>query len=382
MLPWESLIARDARRPRRQAGLHPLEALEGRQLLAYSSLGYSLADLRVRGQAGSIATWGGTANVTITLQNIGASTINEPQSLAPPSEVTSGPDGNVVPPGYVTSSADGGPSQVGIYLSTSRRSLAGALKIGTATFASIPQNDVTQSTVSITLPQHPVGFPTTGVLYLRLVANEGGTVVESNTANNVSGAIPIRFIYRNAPALRATSLGLPSTLSPGDTVAPTIQITNIGSAAAAAGTVQVALVASTTPDFNLGSSIVGLYTVSSSIPGAYGNASSVAGFKHRRLFGSTLSSQNVNGSANTVTISGAAVTLPTSPATYYLGVVIDPNNQLNQLSLPTNRLEQIVRVGPSTSGLPPAGVVGSASTTSFPNPPDGELIGLVNTAAL
>ena len=51
------------------------------------------------------------------------------------------------------------------------------------------------------------------------------------------------------------------------------------------------------------------------------------------------------------------MTLPTSPSTYYLGVVIDPYNTLKQLSLPANRLELIRTVGPSTSGLPPAGVV-------------------------
>ena len=52
------------------------------------------------------------------------------------------------------------------------------------------------------------------------------------------------------------------------------------------------------------------------------------------------------------TFTGAAVTLPTSPGTYFLGIVVDPNNKLNQLSLPANRLEQIRVVGPATPGLP------------------------------
>ena len=71
-----------------------------------------------------------------------------------------------------------------------------------------------------------------------------------------------------------------------------------------------------------------------------------------------------------------AATLPTSPSKYYLGLVIDPNNILTQLSLPANRLELIRTVGPATSGLPPAGVVSTPlSPPAFPNPPDGVPIG-------
>ncbi|MGZ3335828.1 MAG: hypothetical protein ACXWOV_11870, partial [Isosphaeraceae bacterium] len=78
MLPWETLRARDDRRARRRTDLAQLEQLEGRQLLAYSSLGYSLANLHVKAQAGPVATWGGTLDVKAFIQNTGASTINEP----------------------------------------------------------------------------------------------------------------------------------------------------------------------------------------------------------------------------------------------------------------------------------------------------------------
>src|SRR5271165_3546891 len=60
VLPWETLRARDDRRARRRTDLASLEQLEGRQLLSYSSLGYSLPDLQVRGLAGSVAKWGGS----------------------------------------------------------------------------------------------------------------------------------------------------------------------------------------------------------------------------------------------------------------------------------------------------------------------------------
>ena len=132
MLPWETLRARDDRRARRRTDLAALEQLEGRQLLSYSSLGYSLPDLKISGLAGSVASWGGAYQVTVVLQNTGASTIIEPLSLVPASEVAVGPDGSPVPPYYVPSTADAAASQVGIYLAPRPHSLAGAIEIGTS----------------------------------------------------------------------------------------------------------------------------------------------------------------------------------------------------------------------------------------------------------
>jgi hypothetical protein len=144
----------------------------------------------------------------------------------------------------------------------------------------------------------------------------------------------------------------------------------------------VALVASVTPDFNLGSSIVALYTLPQGIPGQSSTPARGSARHHARLFGSSFSSNNVTPARNVETFTGAPVTLPASPRTYFLGVVIDPTNKLNQLSLPANRLEQIRPVGPPVPGLPPAGVVSSPLTQPFPNPPDGKPIGNVNPATL
>ncbi len=374
MLPWETLRARDDRRARRRTDLAALEQLEGRQLLSYSSLGYSLPDLKISGLAGSVASWGGSYQVTVVLQNTGASTIIEPLSLAPASEVAVGPDGSLVPPYYVPSSADAAASQVGIYLAPRPHSLAGAIEIGTATAPAIPQNDIERFDVSLTLPQQPAGFRASGVYYIRL---------ESSFTNNVSAPIPVRFISQALPQLQATALDLPDALQPGDTVAPTFQITNLGTANTdTQGPVQVALVASTTPDFNLGSSIVGLYTLPAGIPGQSSAPVANSARHHARLYESKIYNNNVTPLQNVETYTGAAVTLPTSPSTYYLGVVIDPYNTLTQLSLPANRLELIRTVGPATSGLPPAGVVSTplSPVPQFPNPPDGVPIGNVNTA--
>ncbi len=380
MLPWETLRARDNRRARRRTDLAALEQLEGRQLLSYSSLGYSLPDLQVRGLAGSVATWGGSYSVTVLLQNTGASTMIEPLSLVPASEVAVGPDGNLVPPSYIPSTADAAASQVGIYLAPRPHSLAGAIEIGTAT-AGVTQNNIDEFTVPLTLPQRPAGFRATGVYYIRLVANVNQTIQESTIANNLSAPIPVRFIAPALPRLEATALDLPASLQPGDTVAPTFQITNLGTANTdLQGPVQVALVASTTPDFNLGSSIVGIYTLPEGIPGQSDAPVANSARHHSRLYGSP--TNNVTPGANVETYTGAAVTLPTSPSTYYLGVVIDPYNTLKQLSLPANRLELIRTVGPATSGLPAAGVVSTplSPQPQFPNPSDGVLIGQVNTA--
>jgi len=384
VLPWETLRTHDARRARRRTDLAALEQLEGRQLLSYSSLGYSLPDLKISGLAGSVASWGGSYQVTVVLQNTGASTIIEPLSLVPASEVAVGPDGSPVPPYYVPSSADAASSQVGIYLAPRPHSLAGAIEIGTATAPPLTQNNIERFDVSLTLPQQPAGFRAAGVYYIRLVANETHSVLESNFNNNVSAPIPVRFISQALPQLQATALDVPDALQPGDTVAPTFQITNLGTANTdTQGPVQVALVASMTPDFNLGSSIVGLYTLPAGIPGQSNAPVANSARHHARLYESKIYNNNVTPLQNVETYTGAAVTLPTTPSTYYLGVVIDPYNTLTQLSLPANRLELIRTVGPATSGLPPAGVVSTplSPIPQFPNPPDGVPIGNVNPAA-
>ncbi|HWT82516.1 MAG TPA: hypothetical protein VN648_27330, partial [Candidatus Methylomirabilis sp.] len=327
MLPWETLRARDDRRARRRTDLAALEQLEGRQLLSYSSLGYSLPDLRISGLAGPVASWGSTYQVTVVLQNTGASTIIEPLSLVPASEVAVGPDGSLVPPYYVPSSADAAASQIGIYLAPRPRSLAGAIEIGTATAPALTQNNIERFDVSLTLPQQPAGFRAAGVFYIRLVANETHSVLESNFSNNVSAPIPVRFISQELPQLQATALDLPDELQPGDTVVPTFQITNLGTANTdTQAPVQVALVASVTPSFTLGSSIVALYTLPAGIPGQSSAPVKNSAHHHARLYGSTIYNNNVTPAQNVETFTGAAVTLPTSPSTYFLGLVIDPNN--------------------------------------------------------
>ncbi len=98
MLPWETLRAREDRRTRRRKQLAAPEVLEGRELLSYTSLGYSLPDLTISGIGGPAAAWGGSYQLTVLVKNTGASTIIEPLSLVPPGQVTVGPVGFLVPP--------------------------------------------------------------------------------------------------------------------------------------------------------------------------------------------------------------------------------------------------------------------------------------------
>ena len=347
--------------------------------MAYSSLGFSLADLQNTGQSAPIANWGGTLTLRVNAQNTGASTIIEPLSLVPSSQIQSGPDGLPVPPYELPSSSDAASTQVGVYLVPAGRPLRRGVQIGTVDAPALAQNSITQFNADLTLPSRPAGFPANGGYTIRLVANQGRSVLERTYRNNVSPPIPVRILSAPAtPQLRAITLDVPQGLQPGDTVAPSIQVANLGTLGVPAGTaVDVALVASTTPDFNLGSSIVAVYTVTSGIPGA--NSSPVPSFGRdfRRNIAASLKN-NIVTPNNVVTIQGGYATLPTSPDKYYIGVVIDPYNTLNLPNQPANRLElpQLVQTG-NGSGLPSSGVVSTVNDQPFPNPPDGVPIGIV-----
>jgi hypothetical protein len=354
VLPRESRHMRQERRNRRRTDLAALERLESRDLMAFSSLGFSLPQLVVSGQAGPRAAWGGTLNVSVYLQNIGASTTTEPTAQAP----------------GATSQADAGNSTVAVLLTPHAKSLKGAINLGTIDAPPIPQNNFEQLTQAFTLPSRPAGFKGSGgKFFVRFVANSNDALQEASQVNNISKPVPVSVVGSALPELRAIALYVPDVMQPGDTISPTIQIENLGTAATdLQGPLQVALVASVTPDFTLGSSIVALYTIAN-IP-SISQTPVVGNYK-------TFAQNSVVPPSNVVTITGAPVTLPTSPGTYYLGVVIDPSGKIDQLSLPSNLFTLSHKVGPANSGLPPAGVVNSGNTELFPNAPNSEIIGNV-----
>jgi hypothetical protein len=317
--------------------------------MAFSPLGFSLPDLSITGSVGTRAAWGGSLGVTATVVNQGSSTITNPLAQAP----------------GATSTADAPASTVAVVI-TPRRSMAHAVTVSTFQAPPVVQNSLEQIAETITLPARPNGFAAAGGrFYVHLIVNSNSSVLESTRGNNFSQPLPVQVASQALPELRATALNLPSSLQPGDTVEPNITITNLGTAPTS-GPFLVDLVASTTPNFTVGSSIVAQYEITSSIPAAsqVPPGGTIAAFSQTTPLN------------NSISFTGPAVTLPSSPRKYYLGVVVDPNGQVQQLSRPKNSLQQIRVVGPPTSGLPPAGVVSTANSNAFPLPASGVFIGI------
>ena len=355
MLPSESRQFRPERRARRRTNLADLELLEPRALMAFSTLGFSLPDLQISGTAGPVAAWRGTLSVTATIVNTGASTITNPIAQAP----------------GAASTADAAASQVTVLITPRANSLRGAVTIGTFQAPAIPQNNLEQVTESFTLPARPRGFPARAgsTFFVRLVVNSDNKLLESDTTNDISKPIPVTLAPQALPALQAVDLEVPSVLQPGDTIAPTISVANLGTAPS--GPIQVALVASTTKNFTVGSSIVALYNITNIPPASQTPTGASVGS----------AGQNLTPPSNVVTFTGPPVTLPTSPRKYFLGVVVDPFGKVKQLSGVSARLSLIQTVGPPITNLPPAGVVSTASTNLFPLPPTGTLIGVLSTSS-
>ena len=331
--------------------------------LAFSSLGFSLPDLTITGQAGPRAAWGGVLEVSAILQNIGASTITEPLSQAP---ATTAPTPGS--PYGSTSTADAPETTVTVLLSRSARSTRARSRWEQSRPRRFHRTAWNSSSIRSRCRRDPKGFAAAGgKFFVWFLANSSNSTSEVSHSNNLSTPVAVQVTSQPLP-VRAIALALPASLSPGDTVKPQIQIENLGSAdSSLQGPVTVYLVASVTRNFTLGSSIVASYTVDS-VP-AVSETPTAGNFK-------TFAKHIINQPNNVVTITGSAVTLPASPRKYFLGVVVDPNGSISQLSVPENNFALIRVVGPKAKHLPPAGVVSSPNTGQFPNPASGTPIGV------
>ncbi|MDR3633787.1 MAG: hypothetical protein P4L84_08115 [Isosphaeraceae bacterium] len=361
MLPWIHRRSRRNGRARCRPNLTGVESLETRALLANTPLGHSLPDLIISGFAGPAASWGGPIQVTVNVQNIAAGSQPEPFNQQ----------------AGATSDSDAAASQVSVYASTIPRFTSHAVLVSEFNVPALTQNNLEQVSQTITLPNRPAGFPGDGGrVYLFFQANSNGAIQEYNTKNNFSGPSRV-FIEAPLPELSAVALDVPPVMQPGDTINPTIRIANFGTAATnLQGPVTVDLVASVTPGFGPGSSILGTYTVAN-IPAASTSASQV------QITGDT----NLNPQSNIVTINGGIITLPTSPAKYYIGVVIDPQNKIKQLQsvggfrAGHSPFSLAHVVGPPITNLPPAGVQPSGTVVTgnvFPFPASNASIGMAN----
>ncbi len=307
--------------------------------MTYSALGYSLPNLAVTGYAAQEAAWGGSFAVDVTVQNQGASSLIEPTHL---SQTTTDPatgDVSITP-----SNADAQPTTVDVYASTKPNATTGLVKIDSISIPSVTQNSQFNTSTTFTLPSRPAGFPKNGGKVFITFIIEGTQTVA------VKGQYPDFFrvpqpvkIVNPLPNLQVVAEDLPSPLEPGDVISPTIQIANLGAGdPSTQGPVTVQLVASLDKNFGPGDSVLGSYVIQS-LPGL----SEVPTQSPFSINGNLIPPANIN----TTTL--PPFKLPTSPASYFIGVEIDPTASIKMTHPPTPLLMGVVSVGPNTSGLPP-----------------------------
>ena len=341
-----------AGRTRRRPGRPALERLEGRELMAYTSLGASLPDPAILDAfAGPVAAYGQQLAVTVDVGNLGASTVPEPLALTP----------------GATSTADLGPTTLAVYFSPNAHfPFARRILVGTIDVPPIPQNSAVQVTGTVALPeQTPRGFPALGQTgYITVQVDSTNAVQDFDRTNNIlRRGIPVQ-IATALPDLQAIALNLPAELHPGDAIVPKVKVANYGTVdSATQGEVVVEVVASLDPNFGPGDQVLTTFTVPSIPPLSEAPTA-------RPLLGDV----NLFDPNNVVElVADQPVALPTTPGFYYVGVVVDPFDTIQEISEigrgPDSRLDPVQVVTPGIDGLPPAEVVIPPSSTVFPNPP-------------
>ena len=313
--------------------------------MAYSPFGYSLPELAVTGYAATAASWGGSLSVDVTVQNQGASSLIEPLDLAP---AVINPDTGAVSP--TVSTADSAATTVDVFASAKPNATSGLVKIDTVSIPAISQNSFYDTVASFTLPARPKGFPGNGgKIYLTLVVDNNQTILQTSQGQNIYRVPASVQITNNLPDLQVVNFDIASPLQPGDVISPTIRIANFGTGdPAKQGPVTVELVASLDKNFGPGDSVVATYTIAS-LPGISA-VPTQTGF---------VGDTNLIPPSNINTTTIAPVKLPSTPGTYFLGIVIDPKSSIQMKVAPTPALRDPVQVGPRNPLLPPAVLITS-----------------------
>ncbi len=317
--------------------------------MAYSAFGYSLPQLSVTGYAAPVAAYGGPLSIDVRVENIGASSEVEPTHLAP---------------GSVTD-ADSGPTTVEIYASPRSSGTAKQVLIDTVSIPSIVQNSQYESVETIALPSRPSGFPGNGgKLYLTFVVDNDQSVLQSSNAGNIYRDPTPVAITDPLPDLQVVGFDVPSQLEPGDVIAPTIRIANLGAGnPASQGPVLVQLIASLDTTYGPGDAVVGQYAITS-LPGISGVPTQ----------GSIANDANVIITPNENDFTFGPIKLPSTPGFYHLGVKIDPYHAINQTYGPNSSLSDLINVGPADAfSTPSTQVATSAGLPVFPNLPSSLL---------
>ena len=311
--------------------------------MTYSPFGYSLPELSVTGYAAQAASWGGSLSVDVTVQNQGASSLVEPLNLSP---ATTNPDTGAVT--TTTSTADSAATTVEVFAAPKPNASSGLVQVGTISIPAVSQNSFFTTDSSLVLPSRPKGFPGNGgKIYLTLVVDNSQQILQTSQGQNIYRVPnPVR-ISNPLPNLQVVNFDVPSPLQPGDVISPTIRIANFGTGnPSTQGPVTVELVASLDKNFGPGDSVIATYTIAS-LPGASAVPTQTS------FTGDT----NLIPPANINTTTISPVKLPTSPGFYYLGIVIDPKNQIEMTTPPSPSLRSVVPVGPRDPNLPPSGLI-------------------------
>ena len=159
-------------------------------------------------------------------------------------------------------------------------------------------------------------------------------------------------------------------MQPGDVIRPTVQVVNYGTVNPdTQGPFDVILVASDDQTYGPGDIVLARTTVNSLTP-----LSAVP------MANAILGDVNIDTPANVISLAANFdVTLPSVPENYYIGVVVDPENVIREISEvgrgPDPVLNPIRGVGPQLHAFPPAGRVMDPGDPGnvFPIPPFGPI---------
>jgi hypothetical protein len=351
--PMDSRKQRRSGRARGGLVIAPLEALERREVLSYSALGYSLPDLTVTAFSAPVTAWGGTLAVSALVTNLGASTIAEPFHQA----------------AGAVSTADAPETFLNVYASTQPKGKGAEILLGSIAVPAIQQNDTANVTSTFTLPAEPAAFAPHSHIFLTYVVNPANPILENVYNNDAFFSKQAVQVLPALPNIQVVGFETPTPLVPGDTFTPAIQLANLGTAdVSAQGPLTVELVASENKTFGPGDITLGTYTVDSVPP-----------LSQTPSTNPNVGDLNLIPGTNIVTLDSKTITLPSMPANYFLGVKVDPFSAIREVGKhPTTTFDAIVKVGPPIPGVvpinfPSTGNPGTPGTSQilFPFPVNG-----------